>query len=143
MTTPEVSIYNLEEYLHYDVIPESQQIVITWDTEFVGLNYLMRYEYIKLTTNEYFTSSMWVNEIKKIWNWEQGKSLTLNLYSYLTRERLVIQLCERNIPAFSLRIDEDGYLTFCLDSHESKEYIRCHCLYNDIHDEEMKPYVMK
>jgi hypothetical protein len=143
MTTRDVTIYNLDEYLHYEVVPESQQIVITWDTDITELNYLMRYEYIKLNSTEYLTSSMWVNELKKIWNWEQGKTFTLVLYSYLTRERIVIQLCERNLPAFSLRINEDGYLTICNDSHESKEYIRCHCLYNDLLDEELDPYVMK
>lgn len=143
MTTPEVTIYNLHEYLQYEIVPETQQVVITWDTEIGELNYLMRYEYIKLGSTEYLTSSMWVNEMKKIWDWEQGKSFTLVIYSYLFRERMVIQLTKCNTLAFSLRIDEDGYLTLCFDSHENKEYIRCHCLYNDLLDEEMNPYVMK
>lgn len=144
MTTPEVTIFNLGEHLHYEIVPETQQVVITWDTEISGLNYLMRYEYIKLATDEYLTSSMWVTEIKKIWKWEQGKAFTLVAYSYLTRERLVIQMIQdKYIPTFSLRIDEDGYLTIRPDSHENKEYVRCHCWYNDLLDEEMEPYIMK
>ena len=145
MASRELTVHTLNEFIHYHIFPESRQIVITWDTSNDELNYLMRNEYRFLGSSEYYNNSLWVNEMKKVIGWDFGMCFILEIHSYLTNERLVIQISSgrNNISSYSLRIDEYGYLGICPNYNNYMEYIRCHCLYNDMLDEENEPYVLK
>jgi len=143
MSTSKINIHNLHEYLQYEVVAELEQLVITWDTTNDELNRLMRDEYVRICSNDYYNNSLWVNEVKKMIGYEEGTSYVLIMYSYLSNERLVIQSTHLNIPNFYLKLDENGYLLLRPNRREDENYYRCHCLYNDLLDDELASYVLK
>jgi hypothetical protein len=72
----EINVYNLHEYIHYQIQPQMNQIIISWDKTNKQLDKLMLNENLLVSENS-FKNSLWVNEIKKLVPWEQGKSVGL------------------------------------------------------------------
>ena len=140
-TQSEIDVYNLHKYPNYEMFPERGRCTIAWDMNNVELHTLMKNENSLLLDSDYYTNSLWVNEMKRTLSWELGKSFTLSMY-YITLPKIVIYET-RNVegPLSRLKIDEEGYLLIRKNGETSFE--RCNCLYNSLWEEENSPYIMK
>jgi hypothetical protein len=140
-TQSEIDVYNLHKYTNYEMFPERCRCTITWDMENEELHTLMKNENSLILNSDYYTNSLWVNEMKRTLSWELGKSFTLSMY-YITLPKLVIY--ETRIvdgPWSRLKIDEEGYLL--IKKNDETSFERCNCLYNSLWEEENSPYIMK
>jgi len=142
-TQSEINVYNLHDYLNYETFPANRRCTITCDRTNEELHTLMKNENSLLLHSEYYTNSLWMNEMKRTLSWESGKSITLGMY-YLPLDIPKIVIYETvNVakPSSLLKIDEDGYLLIRKDVMLSFE--RCNCLYNSLWELEISPYIMK
>ena len=134
----EITVYNLHEYITYTILPERQRLVITWDKSNRILNTLICNENSLMFNKGYYKSCLWVNEMKRILEWEQGKSFNISMYLDGNSIPYKIHIYETNFTF--LKIDENGYLMVKPPSRETYEL--CNCLYNDLMNEEYSPYIM-
>ena len=132
----EITVYNLHEYITYTILPESRRLVITWDKSNRILNTLICNENSLIFNKGYYKSCLWVNEMKRILEWVQGKSFNISMYY---DGNYKIHIYETN--STFLKIDENGYLM--VKPPNTKTYDLCNCLYNDLLNEENSPYTMK
>ena len=141
----EINCYNLHEYLSYRVIKEYNKLEIHWDGTNPRLNYLMNIEELGGSSQDHFTNSLWVNEMKKMMKWEEGKSIGMWRYIFIQPGKMVIFVIEASIFNYRyLKIDESGYLFLKQDDDiQNQTFIKCNCLYNDILDDEKDIYILK
>ena len=137
-TRREINIYNLHEFIQYDIIPETHRLMITWDKTNYTLNALICNENSLIFDNNYYKNSLWVNEMKRILEWEEGKSFNISMYLDINKHTK-IYIYETHYTF--LKIDENGYLL--IKPPMTETFKRCHCLYNDLLDEENTLYIMK
>ena len=139
MDEGEITVYNLESFIRYTLLPEKQMLFITWDKSNYILNTLICNENSLMFKNDYYKSASWVNEIKKILEWEQGKSFNISMY--LDKNTIPYRIVIYETYLTFLKIDEDGYLM--IKPPNSETYELCNCLYNDLLTEENSAYVLK
>lgn len=141
----EINCYNLHEYLSYKAIKEHNKLGIHWDGTNKRLNYLMSIEELCGSSKHHFTNSMWVDEIKKMMEWEEGKSIGIWRYTFIEPGNMVIFIIDPSIFNYQyLKIDESGYLLLKQnDDIQNQTFRRCNCVYNDLNDEEKEPYILK
>ena len=149
MESSDINVYNLHEHFQYKLLIDpprnNPRIFITWDESNNQLHSLMNNEYSVYHSGENYTNSMWVNEMKKVINWKQGQSIMISIYLYPLPTQMAIYLINPYAIHYAyLVINEDGYLMLKLASSSRKEDLkRCNCLYNDLLDETMEPYIFK
>jgi hypothetical protein len=141
----EINCYNLQDYVTYRVNKEYSKIEILWDGTNKQLNYLMSNEELCGSSNDHFTNSLWVDEIKKMMEWEEGETISVWRYTFLEPGKMVIFVIVPLIFNYQyLKIDEDGYLLLKEDGDiQNQTFRKCNCLYNDLIDEESEPYIFK
>jgi len=140
----EIDEYNLHQYISYTLKPKINTIIINWDTTNNKLNKLMRKENLYLLSKDFYSNSMWVEEMKNLLQWEKGKTFAICLYSGVDIGKMTLYLI--NYPESYnyryLKIDENGYLMMKINTEE-ETFKRCNCLYNDLLDEETRTYIFK
>jgi hypothetical protein len=125
----------------YNIFPEKERCVITWDNTNEELNTLMKNENSLLINPVYYSNALWVNEIKRVLGWEVGKSFDIAMY-YIPSKLIVYKT--NNIVNSFVKIDENGYLLVReINKQLNLTFERCNCLYNDLLDEENSPYILK
>ena len=143
-TLNEINIYNLNEFVTYDRIPERKMMTVNWESSNTELTNLMCRENSVIGRSDYYTNSLWVNEMKNILMWEEGKSFNIIIYKRFDDNKLIIQENVTFHPESRyayLKIDENGYLMIKLPLLQ--KFNRCNCLYNDLWDQERSPYTLK
>lgn len=151
MESSDINVYNLHEHIQYELLIDpphnNPRIFIYWDDSNTQLKSLMRNEYSVYSSGENYTNSLWVNEMKKAMNWVRGQSIMISIYLYPlpTKMTMSVYLINPQVIHYTyLAINEDGYLMLKLASASRKEELkRCNCLYNDLLDETMEPYIFK
>lgn len=140
----EINVYNLHEYINYRILPEMNQIIISWDKTNNHLDKLMLNENLLVNGNS-FKNSLWVNEIKKLIHWEQGKSFGIFVNNNIVKTRIIIYVIDQTSSqqAVWVKLDENGYLM--VKKYNIQEWIfeKVNCLYNDLLDEEYSQYTLK
>jgi hypothetical protein len=136
----EINVYNVNEYVTYERIYERGILIITWDSSNADLTKLMCQENSFVGRKGCYTNSLWVNEMKNILLWEEGKSFNVVIYKNFSDSKLVVKRAATSYSPF-LKIDENGYLMIKPLFIQSFE--RCDCLYNDLLDEENSTYTLK
>ena len=143
--TSEINVYNLNDYTQYEIFCENQtRIVMKWDGTNPQLTTLMNNEYFLLKKNTEYVSSLWVDDFKKVNNWEPGKRMCLSAVKFGS-SMILYQVKLVFLPFSYLVIDENGYLLFKKQNNDRiQEFERCNCLYNDLLDEENNGlYILK
>ena len=137
----EITVYNLHEFIKYTIIHGNQRIrmVITWDKSNRILNTLICNENSLMFNKAYYKNSLWVNEMKRLLEWEEGKSFNISMYLDINSIPYKIVIYETHHTF--LKIDENGYLL--MKPPGSETYELCHCLYNDLLNEENSLYILK
>jgi len=135
----EITVYNLEDFITYTIVPERRRLVITWDKTNRILHTLICNENSLIFNKNYYKSCLWVNEMKRILEWEQGKSFNISMYLDMNFIPYKIHIYETQYTF--LKIDENGYLM--MKPPNTETYDLCNCLYNDLLNEENSPYIMK
>ena len=142
----EINVYNLHEYINYRIHPQMDQIIISWDKTNKQLDNLMLNENLLVSENS-FKNSLWVNEIKKLVPWEQGKSVGLFVNDNILQTRIIIYVIDTSISQQYgwVKLDEDGYLMVKKNHDNIRDQIfeKVNCLYNDLLDEEYSQYTLK
>ena len=142
----EINVYNLHEYINYRIHPQMDQIIISWDKTNKQLDKLMLNENLLVSENS-FKNSLWVNEIKKLVPWEQGKSVGLFVNDNILQTRIIIYVIDTSISQQYgwVKLDEDGYLMVKKNHDNIRDQIfeKVNCLYNDLLDEEYSQYTLK
>jgi len=88
---------------------------------------------------------MWVEEIKKNINYQPG---TIIYFYKNIVDNDVISIYfkyEDNGVFLHQKLDEEGYLMVC-EIHNgayTKNYIRCNCVYNELLEQELTPFILK
>jgi hypothetical protein len=103
----------------------------------------MKNENSLLLHSEYYTNSLWVNEMKLTLSWEVGKSFSLCMYylPFIIPKIVIYEMPHVAKPVSILKIDEDGYLL--IRKNATLAFERCNCLYNSLWEQENLPYIMK
>jgi len=135
MSSTSITVHNLNEYLEYEIIYESQRVIISWDINNDDIGSLMSDENSLLyNNNDKYKNLMWVDEIKKAVNWEEGKRIIISIIKY--KSAMIIYTPKLTLMQVSyLVIDEDGYLLLKKsDNSRVQIFERCNGLYNDLLD---------
>ena len=144
-TSNEINVYNLNDFVTYERPPERNILKITWVHSNVELTNLMIRENSIIGRKDCYTNSLWVNEMKNILMWEEGKSFNVIIYRrFQDNNKLIIKESGALQPTSRfayLKIDENGYLMIKPPLVET--FDRCNCLYNDLWDEERGPCILK
>ena len=142
-----IGVDTLHDHYTYEILHEQQKILLKWDAKNIPLNQLMSNEHSMSCDPEiYYFNGMWIDIIKSVFEWENGIEFGISMYHYVQFGTLVIyKLKNIGFKYYNFKIDEDGY--FCVkpfrDSIRQDNYVRCNCLYNDLLDDENKPYILK
>lgn len=141
----EITVENLHEYLSYNIVKENHKIEITWDGTNSRLNYLMYIEDLFMTSKGYLSNLMWVEKIKDMMDWEEGKIINMWKYTNINPGKITLHIIDPNIHQYQyLQINENGYLLKKTNSDKRDQtFRRCHCLYNELIDEYQEMYILK
>ena len=139
----EVNLYNVHEYVNYQVLMLNT-VIITWDTTNKKIHDLMRREEL-FRKNNRAKNCLWLNEVKRVWNWKQGEEMYLYIQINIQKTRFVVYTVEPNTRRnVCIKIDENGYLRVKkIISLDDTIFEKINCVYNDLLDEEDEPYVLK
>jgi hypothetical protein len=141
-----VEYSNFHKYINYELIHENRQLVIFWDVSNKQLDVFMNQEIDMLYEVDHYLNGMWIEKIKEIFDWEKGLNVGFFMSYYTNSGRIIaFQHKYSGFNTHNKKIDENGY--FCVkpfvDNKRLDEFVRCNCMYNDILDQELLPYVMK
>lgn len=141
----DITVENLHEYLRYNIVKENHKIEIMWDGTNSRLNYLMYIEDLFMTSKGYLSNLMWIDKMKLMMDWEEGKIINLWKYTNMNPGKITIHLIDPNIHQYQyLKIDESGYLLKKINSDKrDNSFRRCYCIYNELIDECQQPYILK
>jgi len=145
----EVTIYNIYEHVNYEFI--NNILKIRWNPKNLAVNEIMILErsvFLVTYTHQQTVSCCWVNELKRVTGWKNGD--TIYFQSVVYKEGL-IEIVIRLMVGMGIgmeMIDENGYLLTkhfkCSgDGYYDEAKKKCECIYNDLVDEELTPYILK
>jgi len=141
----EVNCYNIHKFISYNISEYLNTLIISWDTTNDQIHNLMLNENL-LFRKEHTINCLWINQVKKVVKWEQGRVCYLFATLNSQKTSLVVFSLEpsdihRNI---CVMINEDGYLMKKKNiSPDDNIFERVNCVYNDLLDDEYNPYVLK
>ena len=135
MNSDSINVNNLHYHLECEILYDNPRVIINWDITDDEIGNLMWNEYSLINNNnDEYKNLMWVDEMKRATNWEEGKRITITLYKF--NSQMIIAIPKLYLFQISyLVIDEDGYVLLKKSNNSSVQiFERCKCLYNDLLD---------
>jgi hypothetical protein len=152
MEATSIDIYELYNDIVYEYYPETKILRLTWDKTNTSLHTLMKKERLPYQS-ELKYNALWVGELKRCVNWEEGKELKIVIkdISKCHDNEFIIQVLDDVCHSAFIyeMIDKEGYLRVrnygikrCIHNYE--EYMkRVNCVYNEIVEQENQLYILK
>jgi hypothetical protein len=142
----DIDYSNFHNYIDYEIIPEQRKLVISWDITNKQMDIFMNQEIDMLYEVNHYLNGMWIDKIKNAFQWERGINLGFFMSYYTNSGRIIVfQHKYSGFDTHNKKIDEDGF--FCVkpfvDNRRLDKFIRCNCMYNDILEEKLLPYIIK
>jgi hypothetical protein len=145
-------IYNLYDNVVYEYYQDTKILRVSWNRKDTNFHNFMKQERIPYVVGKKY-NAYWVEELKRCLNWVEGNIIKLSIrdISRCNCNEFIIQvLDDRHTGYICELIDEDGYLcirqygSVVINVNNYKEYMkRCDCVYNEMVQQEMEPYILK
>ena len=152
---PEVTIYNVYDFVNYSFNQENGVLVVMWDVFNKDVENVMVFEKIPYDSTRKY-SALWVDELKRRVGWNQGMEIQLaTRYSYRnnTNGLFIITILKESYDGHIYEfIDKDGYFrvrqyktpaVISSEGKNSRDMEICNCVYNDMVDELKLPFTLK
>ena len=141
----EISYLNIHEYFSYQITEKLNTVIVSWDTKNKKIHELMLNEDLFFRKDR-DKNCLWLNEVKRVINWKQGRVFYLYANINLQQSKLNVYSVKpsNSYQNMYVKIDEDGYLMVKKNILLNDDiFEKVNCVYNDLLDEEYNSYVLK
>jgi len=136
----EVNIFNVYDFVTYEYDLTKNRMFVKWDKNNETINDVMIKEGYQSSTEK--RGFMWIDKLKEITQWENGRVITI-ISSFPDNGKLYIQWETTKMSARHIVIMGDGYFYKRDYTQDYIPLVKVDCLYNDIMDNILSPYILK
>ena len=138
----EINLHNVYDFVTYEHDLLIQVLFVKWDKNNEVVNNLMENEgYQSLTEKRGF---LWIDKLKEITNWSDGDIINIIGSFPHNNGRLTITWeFNKTKSARHILILGDGYFYKRDYKQDYKPLVKVECLYNDLMDDNVLPYILK
>jgi hypothetical protein len=137
----QINLYNVYDFVTYEHDLEKKLLRITWDKDNEAINRIMITECYQ--SHNKIRGFYWIDELKRITGWCLGDKILVIGCSHDNGWIRIYWVFNSVAYVDYNIIDSDGYFykrDYNLDNHP---FTKINCLYNDLMDDEMLPYILK
>jgi hypothetical protein len=138
----EINLHNVYDFVTYEYNLLIQVLCVKWDKNNEVVNNLMENEgYQSLTEKRGF---LWIDKLKEITNWSDGDIINIIGSFPHNNGRLTITWeFNKKKSAQHILILGDGYFYKRDYKQDYIPFVKVDCLYNDLMDDTVLPYILK